>query len=610
MKIGQRLGAAGITFGLLTAAYFPLAAENLPKTKFFKEPSLPLPAYLQAPPPSFEGKALIKNAYGNYVPVARPQPAVSGLELFPPAPAEVSLVDLYLQDGSETSIAINYDDGNNQVASYNTGWDFNPTDIPHSNSTNGNVSWTSRSFPNGAGTFTGYPYDPWSNAGNTAGEFFTTLIRNDASPTLNSHCVISRSTNDGANFSLFFERVKSVFQDREMVDIDKTGARGGGTGTTHDGKVYLCYDDFGPGQSGYVGSFLQVLSSAGTALTEIQVSGTGTPPFLGSQMQPVAGVTDGTVYLQSTAITINGATIFANFHEITAGGAGPNIFVKSSISWPATGQRLGTSTRWGLNGHRIDNHGYLDIDRSSGPRRGHLFFISNRNPNQGNPALDQGNVHLSVSINGAASWSTAAIPTAAGKTQYFPMLDVDNNGLIHVAYYQNETGATNGGVLNANSANLYYTFSTDGGTSWSFPVQVNTASSTLDMEDPPPNRSAVNYYMNGDYAQVQATGTGPATKAYVLWSGYDKDRSDAGGPPNKKDRVYCTTLLSCQYSKGDMDGNTILDASDVVALINCVFLGLGDCQNCFGDLDCNTILDASDVVLLINAVFLGDPLPC
>ncbi len=283
------------------------------------------------------------------------------------------------------------------------------------------------------------------------------------------------------------------------------------------------------------------------------------------------------------------------------------------MSWPATGQQLGTSGRWGVNGHRIDNHGFLDIDRSAaGPRRGHLFFISNRNPNPANATLDQGDVYLSVSTNGATSWASAIIPTAAGKTQYFPMLDVDDNGLLHVAYYQNETGATNGGVLNASTANLYYTLSTDGGTNWTAPVQLNTASSTLDMEDPPPNRAAANYYMNGDYAQLQATGTGASAKVYILWSGYDKDRNNAF-VGDKKERVYCTTYLPnppvCANMKGDMNGDTFYTGPDVVLLANCAFLGTGSCDLCFADVNCDASVTGSDVVLETNRAFLGSTAP-
>ena len=523
----------------MSGSAVPAGAEERVAASFYSEPDGGRPPYVGPKPPSFEGKVVVRDASGGLTPRALPFPRLGpSIAAFPPTPGG----DQYLQDGSETSVAINPGNGNNLIGVYNEGWNFDP-DIPHSNSTDGNVSWTSRSFPNGSGTFTGPPFDPWANHGNAAGVFFSTEIRRDAGVSGNAHVVVSRSTDSGASFSLFFEQAKAVFQDREMVDVDRTTARGGGSGTAHDDKLYLGYDDWGAGGAGYVGSFLQVVASAGSGLTEIHVSGTGSPPFRGSQLQPVAGTTDGTLYMLSGGIggSPSGSTHFAFFHEVTNGGAGPNTFTKSTLSWAASGQQLGTSTRFGLNGHRIDDNGSLDIDRSSGPRRGNLYLISNRNPNPGNSALDQGDVHLSVSTDGASSWSTAVVPTAAGKTQYFPMMDVDDQGWIHVAYYQNDTGSVNGGVLNAKSANIYYVDSADGGSSWSTPVQVNATANELDFEDPPPDRAGISYYLIGDYAQIQATGTGASTKAYVLWTGYDKDRSNSS-VGDKKQRVLCTTL--------------------------------------------------------------------
>jgi len=531
-----------LTLVLVTipASAVPAWAGERVATTFFPEPDAGRPPDLRPPPPSFEGKVFVRDASGALRPRALPVPLLGpSILAFPPTPGG----DRYLQDGSETSVAINPGNGDNLIGVYNEAWGFDP-DIPHSNSIDGNVSWTSRSFPIGSGTFTGVPFDPWANPGNAAGVFFSTEIRRDAGASGNAHVVVSRSTDSGASFSLFFERLKAVAQDRAMVDVDRTTARGGGSGTAHDDKLFLGYDDFGAGRGPYVGSFLQVISSAGNGLTEIQVSGTGSPPFRGSRLQPVAGTTDGTTYLLAHAMGGSplGSTQFTYFHEITNGGAGPNTFFnKATLSWAATGQQLGSSSRFGLNGHRIDDNGYLDVDRSSGSRHGNLYLISNRNPNPSNSALDQGDVYISVSIDGASNWSTAVIPTAAGKTQYFPMMDVDDQGWIHIAYYQNETGSVSGGVLNASSANIYYTNSTDGGSSWSAPVRVNEAANELDLVDPPPDRAGVSYYLIGDYAQIKATGTGPSTKAYVLWTGYDKDRNDSFVGDTKQ-RVLCTTL--------------------------------------------------------------------
>jgi hypothetical protein len=54
-----------------------------------------------------------------------------------------------------------------------------------------------------------------------------------------------------------------------------------------------------------------------------------------------------------------------------------------------------------------------------------------------------------------------------------------------------------------------------------------------------------------------------------------------------------------------MNADTLYTPADVVALLNCVFLGLGDCDHCFADVNCDGELTASDVVLELNKTFLG-----
>ena len=505
-----------------------------------------VPVDLSFESPSFEGKVVIRDSTGSLRLILPPSPLAKTTPDRFSKSAEIQSTDIYLQDGSETSIAVNYDNDDNLVACYNQAWDFDP-DIPHSNSTDGNLTWVSRTFPDGTDPFLGYPFDPWVIAGNSAGEFYSTEIRLSTSASL-TRCIISKSTDGGGSFSLFYENVpqgfaEDVFQDREMVDVDRTTLRGGGTGTTHDDKVYLCFDEWASGAfTNYLGSYLQVLTSSGTALTKVQTSDPS-GGFNGLQFQPVAGINDGTIYLLSRSLSFSGnnGNLTAYFHEITNGGAGPNTFSKSSIPWVHAGQRFGTSSRAGVNGHRIERNGYLDIDRSAGSRRGHLYYVYNPNPNPDDSAQDQGDIGIAVSSNGATSWSTALLPTAAGKTQYFPMMGVDEEGWIHVAYYQNDTGSTNGGVLNATTANLYYTFSYNGGVGWSAPVMVNSPANALDYEEPPPDWSFRSYYALGDYQQLRAVNTDTTKKIYVLWSHFDKDRFYAfvGDSP---DRVYCTTL--------------------------------------------------------------------
>ncbi len=67
----------------------------------------------------------------------------------------------------------------------------------------------------------------------------------------------------------------------------------------------------------------------------------------------------------------------------------------------------------------------------------------------------------------------------------------------------------------------------------------------------------------------------------------------------------------CPYAKGDMDGNSLLEANDVMLMLNCAFLGSGSCDACYSDMDCSGgYQDATDVVQLLLWVFLGVPYGC
>ena len=188
------------------------------------------------------------------------------------------------------------------------------------------------------------------------------------------------------------------------------------------------------------------------------------------------------------------------------------------------------------------------------------------------------------------------------------MLDVDEAGWLHLAYYQNDTGSVNGGVLNASTANLYYTFSFDGGANWSSPVMVNDSANSLNYEVPPPDL-ADHYYLIGDYAQIRVAETDTTKKTYVLWSRYDKDAIFE--PPEE---VLCTTLeyAKCTAKPGDANANGSHGLDDAIAIVNYVF-GKAGCSPlpgcwlsnllCRGDWDGSATATLSDVIRAVNFIF-------
>src|SRR2546425_208872 len=371
MTKSSRAGLAGAACGLAAVAVLGLARASGPaeaarpilRARFSPVARAPIGTRMAPGQPSFYGKALRRGPGGAWQAAGTLARMISSEGV----PVTTTAGDVFLADGSETAIAVNPYNGRNLATIYNQGY-LNTSSMK--TSADGNVTWATRTFPNGTGTFSGYAYDPWAVPGNGSGVLLTGLIRTDSVPgSSEARVIIARSTG---------------------------------------------------------------------------------------------GVADGQVYLMANAPSSDGTTAYVLIHEVTGGGS--SLLPDKAIwNYVPAGQRLGSTSRFGLNGHRTGGPS-MDIDRSTGRRRGTLYIIVDENPNPADPTLDQGDVVLALSSDGGVTWSSATLPgLAAGKTQFFSMIDVDANGWIHVAYYQNETGGTNGGVLNAGSADVYYTGSSDGG---------------------------------------------------------------------------------------------------------------------------------------------------
>ncbi len=71
------------------------------------------------------------------------------------------------------------------------------------------------------------------------------------------------------------------------------------------------------------------------------------------------------------------------------------------------------------------------------------------------------------------------------------------------------------------------------------------------------------------------------------------------------ERVPVNFVMGKLAVKGDIDFSGGLTPADVVALLNCVFLGIGACPLCPGDINSSGGFEAVDAVLLLGGVFLG-----
>jgi hypothetical protein len=82
--------------------------------------------------------------------------------------------------------------------------------------------------------------------------------------------------------------------------------------------------------------------------------------------------------------------------------------------------------------------------------------------------------------------------------------------------------------------------------------------------------------------------------------------------PNVNIYVNGSTTFGPNCIIGDVNGDGITTAADVVWLVNYVFKAgpVPGCQGAAGDVDCSGVVNASDIVALVNYIYKGGPAPC
>jgi hypothetical protein len=180
---------------------------------------------------------------------------------------------------------------------------------------------------------------------------------------------------------------------------------------------------------------------------------------------------------------------------------------------------------------------WVDVDRSNGPRRGWVYVVATINP----ATPDDGDIRFVRSSDGGTTWSapvTINTDVSTSNYQWFGAMSVAPNGRIDVTW--NDT--RDSGV--ANLSRLYYSFSNDGGTTWSSNAALGPLfDSTVGW----PNQNKI-----GDYTHMRSDNVG-AFLAYTATYNGEED-------------VYFRRI-------GDYDcnGNGIGDTDDIAA-------GVRDCN--------------------------------
>jgi len=129
-----------------------------------------------------------------------------------------------------------------------------------------------------------------------------------------------------------------------------------------------------------------------------------------------------------------------------------------------------------MNTRNVFIYTSVDIDLSEGPYKDRMYvsWTDNTGPDSNNPNNNHAQIRVAYSDDGGDSW-TVRVPheTADSNSvdRWHQWLKVDNNGNVQVVFYDTRNSDSRSGV------DLYRSYSTDGGESWSSPERLTSVTS-------------------------------------------------------------------------------------------------------------------------------------
>ncbi len=366
--------------------------------------------------------------------------------------------------------------------------------------------------------------------------------------------------------------------DRAWMTIDKSGSTG-------NGFIYGIWNpSYGCCGTGSFGRDL----SAGTLPWPAPVSGT---PIWGT----IGVGPDGEVYVGGRS------------------GSTPRVVRSDNARNPAATPTFPQGVNVNLGGGVVSSFGgpnpggalgqvWIDVNRSSGPARGHVYLLALVDPAGTDPA----DVMFARSTDGGQTWGTPVRvntdPAGASNWSWFPSLSVAPGGRLDVTY--NSTHGTG----SVNLSRFYYTFSLDEGTTWSAPVALTPAwDSTVGW----PNQNKIGDYYDqesddvGLFVAMAATLNGEQDVFFMRVGAYDCNRNGVADPQD----IALGTAQDC-------NANEIPDSCEIAAgaVPDANHNGIPDpCETCYANCDASTgpggapTLNINDFVCFQTKFALGDP---
>ena len=220
---------------------------------------------------------------------------------------------------------------------------------------------------------------------------------------------------------------------------------------------------------------------------------------------------------------------------------------------------------------RVPSLNYLDVDMNNGNL--YAVYFDTTDIVDGNANVD---LYFNKSTDQGTTWTTPVVINGDNDPpgdQFFPWLEVDKRGRIHIVFLDSRHTIQDDNVFNG-MFDAYYTYSDDGGDTWhEFRLTPNSWNSAL----------SVGGIFIGDYLGMAVAGD----RVYPIY--LDTSKGDAD--------IYTNVVVFPR--PGDLDGDGTVGVKDLLILLG----GWGpcdDCADCFADIDDDCSVGVPDLLILLG----------
>jgi hypothetical protein len=313
------------------------------------------------------------------------------------------------------------------------------------------------------------------------------------------------STNFGANFSPTVQIEYNTNVDKNLAATDDN------PGSPYYVNTYVAYTVFSGSLAN--GHFNRTTDGGLTWGTAYQINTTPSPYFAQGHDVDVRPNGDVIVCWTVAQQTNPYTEHYVGVAKSTDGGVSFNPSNVQEEAYAVNGTRSFAFNGW--SNFRINGFPRISIDKSGGPRNGWIYIVDDQ-VNM-SPAGSDADVIMHRSTDGGATWSAGIRVNQDtlnnGKVQFFPCINVDANGGVNVAYYDNRNFPSVG-----DSCSVFISRSLDGGNTW---VDAEVADHHYKPKQPPGVGGGFDYMgVTSANGKIWAFWSDDKSGTFNAWAGY------------------------------------------------------------------------------------------